>query len=264
MTPEEFNEILTQHGLPKYIRAQKQILEKPKEGGSRERLEAVRRSQEARKDIQEILSNREICRQLLTYTRQQTPLEQTKIINLILVMMDLSGEIYGKVRYAPYYQDALQLNMIWFCENFVNGYNPDKSSVIYWFNQYQRYRILDLIKQQRPNVQSLDEPTGDPDIDIIPSPEPKDFIKKVEEMLESVENCPNLPNSQCPLFIIRKYPNADCRSVLISVLKLLHTGEKDTLGEVWKTLGGEYQIPSSSIKLFIRNECSKCINRLTE
>jgi len=258
MTPEEFNEILSQHGIPKYIRAQKQILEKPKEGGSRERLEAVRRSQESRKDIKEILSNREICRQLLTYTRQQTPLEQTKIINLILVMMDLCGEIYGKVRYAPYYQDALQLNMIWFYENFVNGYNPDKSSVIYWFNQYQRYRILDLIRKKGPD-KSLDDLD-----DNIPSPEPKDFIKNVEEMLDAVENCPNLPNSQCPLFRIRKYPNADCRSVLISVLKLLHTGEKDTLGEVWNTLGGEYQIPSSSIKLFIRNECSKCINRLTE
>ena len=258
MTSEEFNEILTQHGLPKYIRAQKQILEKPKEGGGRERLEAARRSQESRKDIKEILSNREICRQLLTYTRQQTPLEQTKIINLILVMMDLSGEIYGKVRYAPYYQDALELTTIWFCENFVNGYNPDKSSVIYWFNQYQRYRILDLIRKKGPD-KSLDDLD-----DNIPSPEPKDFIKKVEEMLESVENCPNLPNSQCPLFIIRKYPNADCRSVLISVLKLLHTGEKDTLGEVWKTLGGEYQIPPSAIKTFIRNECSKCINRLTE
>jgi hypothetical protein len=258
MTSEEFNEILTQHGLPKYIRAQKQILEKPKEGGSRERLEAARRSQESRKDIKEILSNREICRQLLTYTRQQTPSEQTKIINWILVMMDLSGEIYGKVRYAPYYQDALELTTIWFCENFVNGYNPDKSSVIYWFNQYQRYRILDLIRKKGPD-KSLDDLD-----DNIPSPEPKDFIKKVEEMLDAVENCPNLPNSQCPLFRIRKYPNADCRSVLISVLKLLHTGEKDTLGEVWKTLGGEYQIPSSSIKLFIRNECSKCINRLTE
>ncbi|MBG0744670.1 MAG: sigma-70 family RNA polymerase sigma factor, partial [Cylindrospermopsis raciborskii KL1] len=189
MTPEEFSQILTQQGILRYVRVQKQILEKPKEGKSTERLRAIQEVQRARGDIKQILGSREMCRQLLTYTQQQNPSEQSKTIGAIMVMMDLSGAIYGKTLFPQYYEDALQINNIWFYENFVKSYNPDLSSIISWFNQYIKYKILDLIRRERPNVKSLDDLDDIPRD--IPSPEPNDFIKKVEEMLDAVENCPN-------------------------------------------------------------------------
>ncbi|KRH97667.1 hypothetical protein [Cylindrospermopsis sp. CR12] len=270
MTLEEFIQILAEHQLSKYIRSQEALIRRAKQTGRmsyQERLIYIRQAQAAIQDLKQILSNRNMCERLLIYTQKQSSADQVETIDWILRMIELSDGIYGKISFSSdssdIYQEGLQRTRIWFFDRFVENYNPQVSSILTWFNKNLDYKFRDLRREREREPQSLDDTTriGPPHI---PSPENRNFVEEIEAMLESLENCLNSPNSNCPRSCIRNAPHANCNSVIRSILNLLLAGEVEKLGPVWDTLSRKYEVSSYSMKQFIRKECFTCFKRLTE
>ncbi|MDX2240014.1 MAG: sigma-70 family RNA polymerase sigma factor [Leptolyngbyaceae cyanobacterium bins.302] len=183
--------------------------------------------------------------------------ERRQKLNEIVALMQQSGRIWrGTVEHGDGvydYQDALQKSWLYFCRNLCevttarDAYNPDKGSVINWFNAHLKFRLKPSKKKfqtVRPYI-SEDGELVDP-VDRIPAP------PEIPSMLEAVHEWLEREVEQLQQIHVRKRPDINCY-VLIQ-----HRLPPETS---WEELAKKFDSPLSTLEVFYFR---KCFPRLIE
>ncbi len=186
----------------------------------------------------------ETCRCKLGSIERQRGL--TQIVRLIVK----SGKLWKDN--SPYYEDALQQTWIYFCRNLCEAttadkYDPNRSSVMTWFNAYLKRRLQDgrIQTQAKQNqtvaktMMATDEP-----IDLIETLEaPADIPPILETTRHWVQTD---PDGELRRTHIQGYPKVTCQALLLQRLP------PETS---WETLSAQFGLSISTLSSFYRRQC---------
>jgi hypothetical protein len=177
-------------------------------------------------------------------------IDRQKGLNQIIFLIQKTGKLLRGTG-IPDAEEALQETWFFFCRNLCEAttakesYNPQKSSVITWINNYLSYRLKDkqisFYEQKNKfdfllenNAQQIDPAS------LIPSPpEPRPILSEVKEWLET--NYLELKR-----IYIRDRPDANCY-VLIDRRLPPETS--------WIDLSIEFDIPVATLSNFYQRQC---------
>ena len=179
-------------------------------------------------------------------------LERQKGLNKLIMLIQSTGKILrGADVPEPDAEEALQETWWYFCRNLCEAttakepYNPEKSNVTTWINNYLSYRLKDkrinlyAEKNQFPTPFDNDEKDIDPS-DLIPAPqEPRPILDEIQEWLKT-------NYEQLRRIHIRQRPDVNCY-VLISRRLPPETA--------WTDLSTEFDIPVATLSNFYQRQC---------
>ncbi|WP_353931336.1 sigma-70 family RNA polymerase sigma factor [Okeanomitos corallinicola TIOX110] len=176
--------------------------------------------------------------------------ERQKGLNKLIMLIQSTGKLlrgWG----IPDAEEALQETWWYFCRNLCEAttakepFNPEKSSIFTWINNYLRYRLKDkqirFYEQQNQFTTPFekDEKEIDP-TDLIPAPaQPRLILDEIEEWLKT--NYQKLKRIH-----IRNRPDINCY-VLISRRLPPETS--------WSDLSTEFDIPIATLSNFYQRQC---------
>lgn len=144
-----------------------------------------------------------------------------QVKDFIITMMKSSRLIWNGERISPdVYSEALSRTWIWFIEHLCQKYNPERASLITWFNQKLRWIILDIVQEKADEEKRRLNPlAGEEDNEWIypPAPEPNRWDETIQEWLELVQNHPHLIKD-CRM---QNYPSVNCQVLLVHILNVL-------------------------------------------
>lgn len=143
--------------------------------------------------------------------------QRQQALTKVVRMIQQSGRV-GRTN-SPKYQEALQITWLELCQA-PEKYDPERGSVITWFNQILKYRIRDLNKAiqveagRRQNPSSTDiEGNIDP-IEKIPAPD--EIPPMLEETRRWIELDPKKvlrrthmqtrPDVTCQILLLKRFP----------------------------------------------------------
>lgn len=171
-------------------------------------------------------------------------LRRRQKLNELVRLVMRSGKLWKEN--TPYYNDALQQTWLYFCRN-LEQYNPERSSVITWLDNYLKWRLLDFHNKE---VQDQVRTTSSP-------------LLATEEITNPIENVPASPD--IPLILEETYHwvqtdlNGELRSIHVKdrpdvtcQILILRRLPPET---PWKTVAKEFNLPSSTAPNFYKREC---------
>ena len=196
-------------------------------------------------------------RKLVAETCRHPPgsLERQQNVTKLIRLIQKSKKLWQEN--TPYYQDALQQTWLYFCQNLCEAgtgqkYDPDRSSVSTWLNQYLRWRLQDFrsyqaqkLKTTAPKIQGL-EKTIDPIDHLEASPD-------IPPMLENVRNWVQTdPVGKLSKLHIQSYPAVTCQVLILRRLP------PETS---WKKLATEFDLSISTLSSFYQRQCMPCLRK---
>ncbi|NET73535.1 MAG: sigma-70 family RNA polymerase sigma factor, partial [Sphaerospermopsis sp. SIO1G2] len=177
-------------------------------------------------------------------------LERQKRLNQLIMLIQSTGKILRGTG-IPDAEEALQETWCYFCRNLCEAttakeaFNPQKSSVTTWINNYLNYRLKDkqinvyAQKNQFITPFENEEKEIDP-TDLIPAPqEPRPILAEIQEWLKT-------NYEQLKRIHIRERPDVNCY-VLISRRLPPETA--------WIDLSQEFDIPVATLSNFYQRQC---------
>jgi len=177
-------------------------------------------------------------------------LARQKGLNQIILLIQKTGKLLRGTG-IPDAEEALQETWWFFCRNLCEAtsakepYNPDKSSVITWINNYLSYRLQDKkisFYEQKKKFNFLledNEQQIDP-ANLIPAPpEPRPILNEIQEWLKN-------ESTQLQRIHIRDRPDVNCY-VLITRRLPPETA--------WIDLSLEFDIPVATVSNFYQRQC---------
>ena len=189
--------------------------------------------------------------QLIQETCQHpsSSLARQKGLNQIILLIQKTGKLLRGTG-IPDAEEALQETWWFFCRNLCEAtsakepYNPDKSSVITWINNYFSYRLQDkrisYYEQKSKFDFFLEENEQIDPANLIPAPtEPRPILNEIQEWLKT--NSPELKRIH-----IRNRP--DVNSYILISRRL--PPEKS-----WLDLSVEFGIPVATLSNFYQRQC---------
>ncbi|MTJ19446.1 MULTISPECIES: sigma-70 family RNA polymerase sigma factor [unclassified Dolichospermum] len=176
-------------------------------------------------------------------------LARQKGLNQIILLIQKTGKLLRGTG-IPDAEEALQETWWFFCRNLCEAtsakepYNPDKSSVITWINNYFSYRLQDkrisYYEQKSKFDFFLEENDQIDPASLIPAPtEPRPILNEIQEWLKT--NSPELKRIH-----IRNRP--DVNSYILITRRL--PPEKS-----WLDLSVEFGIPVATLSNFYQRQC---------
>ncbi|OBQ17220.1 sigma-70 family RNA polymerase sigma factor [Anabaena sp. AL93] len=176
-------------------------------------------------------------------------LARQKGLNQIILLIQKTGKLLRGAG-IPDAEEALQETWWYFCRNLCEAtsakepYNPDKSSVITWINNYFSYRLQDKrisYYEQKSKFDFLLEENDQLDpANLIPAPtEPRPILNEIQEWLKT-------NSSQLKRIHIRNRP--DVNSYILITRRL--PPEKS-----WLDLSVEFGIPVATLSNFYQRQC---------
>jgi hypothetical protein len=177
-------------------------------------------------------------------------LERQKGLNKLIMLIQSTGKIL-RGDSIPDAEEALQETWWYFCRNLCEAttakepFNPEKSSVTTWINNYFSYRLKDkrirIYEQKNKFTQQItnEEKEIDPS-DLIPAPQtPSPILEEIQEWLKT-------NYEQLKKIHIRQRPDVNCY-VLISRRLPPETS--------WTDLSTEFNIPVATLSNFYQRQC---------
>ncbi|ALB39761.1 MAG: sigma-70 family RNA polymerase sigma factor [Dolichospermum sp. DEX189] len=176
-------------------------------------------------------------------------LARQKGLNQIILLIQKTGKLLRGTG-IPDAEEALQETWWFFCRNLCEAtsakepYNPDKSSVITWINNYLSYRLQDkrisYYEQKSKFDFFLEENEQIDPANLIPAPtEPRPILNEIQEWLK-------INSSELKRIHIRERPDVNCY-VLISRRLPPETS--------WLDLSVEFGIPVATLSNFYQRQC---------
>ena len=176
-------------------------------------------------------------------------LARQKGLNQIILLIQKTGKLLRGTG-IPDAEEALQETWWFFCRNLCEAtsakepYNPDKSSVITWINNYLSYRLQDKrisYYEQKSKFDFLLEENDQLDpANLIPAPtEPRPILNEIQEWLKT-------NSSELKRIHIRNRP--DVNSYILITRRL--PPEKS-----WLDLSVEFGIPVATLSNFYQRQC---------
>lgn len=167
---------------------------------------------------------------------------------------------------TPYYQDALQLTWVYFCQNICEGntgaaYNPERGSVITWLNFYLKRRLQDFyIDTQRQQATIVSRWGGNSRSD------------DDSEAINPVENLAAEPDVPPLLEEVKQWVEADADGELS---KLHIANHSNVTAKVlilrrlppetsWKELAAEFNLSVSTLSSFYQRQCLPRLRKFAE
>lgn len=185
-------------------------------------------------------------------TDQPNRVSQAK--DFIVMMMKSSRLIWGGGgKISPdIYDEALSRTWEWFIKDF-GQYQPQKASLITWFNQKLRWNILDVIREKAKEEQRQLNLSDDEWI-YPPAPELDRWDETIQEWLDLVQNNSHFFRD-CQM---RHYSDVNCQFLLINILQVL----RDSGEFSWDILAQNYGVEVSVLKRFCRTRCFRIFKQL--
>lgn len=176
-------------------------------------------------------------------------LARQKGLNQIILLIQKTGKLLRGTG-IPDAEEALQETWWFFCRNLCEAtsakepYNPDKSSVITWINNYFSYRLQDkrisYYEQKSKFDFFLEENDQLDPANLIPAPtEPRPILNEIQEWLKT-------NSSELKRIHIRNRP--DVNSYILITRRL--PPEKS-----WLDLSVEFGIPVATLSNFYQRQC---------
>jgi hypothetical protein len=176
-------------------------------------------------------------------------LARQKGLNQIILLIQKTGKLLRGTG-IPDAEEALQETWWFFCRNLCEAtsakepYNPDKSSVITWINNYFSYRLQDkrisYYEQKSKFDFFLEENDQIDPASLIPAPtEPRPILNEIQEWLKT-------NSSELKRIHIRNRP--DVNSYILITRRL--PPEKS-----WLDLSVEFGIPVATLSNFYQRQC---------
>ena len=162
---------------------------------------------------------------------------------------------------TAYYEDALQETWVYFCQNICEGktgkqYDPNKSTVITWLNNYLKWRLKDgFIKTAKQSKQTapvqVDESNRiiDPVNNLPAKPNIPSILEEVEKWVL------NDPSHKLRQTHLNGRPQITCQ---ILILKRLPPETP------WKTLAAEYKVSPGTLSSFYQRQCKPLLREFSE
>ena len=176
-----------------------------------------------------------------TCQHPQGSFERQRELNKLIRIIQRSGKIWKDS--SPDYEDALQKTWLYFCLN-LSAYDPKKASVITWFNNYLKWRLLDQrIDEKEKTKIFVDNVTADgSDIfDKVPSPESK------QDLWTFV--CTWIKNDPDGKFKGKTMPSRT--DINAQIVCLQHLCD----GKTWQNLSIELRINYQTLTTFYKRHC---------
>ncbi|MCM1985349.1 sigma-70 family RNA polymerase sigma factor [Lyngbya confervoides] len=174
---------------------------------------------------------REACRYPAGHVQRQ--LRLTRIIRQVTA----SGRLWHES--SPYYEDALQLTWLYFCQNICEAgsgaaYDATRGSILTWLNRYLKWRLRDLAAAHHDQLKQVDlsqihEPVG---LEVPPI---------LEEVRSWAESDPELVQ-----IYIQDRPDLNCRRLIL---------ERLPPEQSWKQLSAQFNISISTLSSFYQRQC---------
>ncbi|TAE60956.1 MAG: sigma-70 family RNA polymerase sigma factor [Nostocales cyanobacterium] len=177
-------------------------------------------------------------------------IERQKKLNQLIMLIQNTGKLLRGTG-VPDAEEALQETWWFFCRNLCEAttakepFNPEKSNVITWINNYLNYRLKDkkirFHEQRNQFTQPFEneEKEIDPS-DLIPAPaQPRQILEEIQEWLKN-------NYEQLKRIHIRDRPDVNCY-VLISRRLPPETS--------WIDLSQEFNIPVPTLSNFYQRQC---------
>ncbi len=192
-------------------------------------------------------------RQLVAEARKYPPghLKRQKSLTQIFRLVHESRKLWYEN--TPYYEDALQQTWAFFCQNVCEPgtgeqYDPDRSSVITWLNQYLKWRLKDFrtaYQIQRGQMLStwasgMINKTSDPTVNLVAPPEIPPILEDTRQWAET-DLTGALANTH-----IQGRPDVNCK---VLILKRLPPETP------WEQLSAEFGIGISTLSSFYQRQC---------
>ena len=185
-----------------------------------------------------------------TCQHPQGSFERQRELNKLIRIIQRSGKIWKDS--SPDYEDALQKTWLYFCLN-LSAYDPKKASVITWFNNYLKWRLLDQrIDEKEKTKIFVDNVTADgSDIfDKVPSPESKQDLRTFV--------CTWIKNDPDGKFKGKTMPSRTDINAQIVCLKHLCDGK------TWQNLSTELRINYQTLTTFYKRKCIDLLKEIPE
>jgi RNA polymerase sigma factor (sigma-70 family) len=167
-------------------------------------------------------------------------LKRRRCLNNLFRILQNSGKLYRThssfQNYSECYEDALQSTFMYVAQN-IDLYKPEMSSFLTWFNNYLRWRILDLSRANMRQMQvvSLDEKL----LDELPSQATLTAPSMLEKLEEYIQKDPSgyFRNTH-----LRDRPDANLQHIMLKRLDGLNWIEiANELSVTIPTLSSFYQ-----------------------
>lgn len=164
--------------------------------------------------------------------------------------------------HTPYYEDALQQTWLFFCQNVCEActgkqFDPSRSSMITWLNQYLKWRLQDFrIKTHQHRARMY-------------SPSPLGTTDNTNDVLTNLAAPPDIPPlwnmtlhwiKTDPAGILGKYhilnrPDVTCQVLL---LRRIFSHRQ------WDEISLEFDLPVSTLSSFYQRKCLPAVRNFAE
>ncbi|MGC9525725.1 MAG: sigma-70 family RNA polymerase sigma factor [Limnospira sp.] len=165
-----------------------------------------------------------------------------------------SGKLWQESH--PDYEDAWQQMALYFCQNLCQVYDPDRSSVTTWLNQYLKRRLLDsrLRRQKQKNrFISSQIAVGDELFDILETiPSPPDIRPMLEKTRQWAETD---PTGELRRTHIRGRPDVNCQFLILRRLP------PETS---WEAIAAQVGLPFTTLSSFYHRNCVPHLRKFAE
>jgi hypothetical protein len=171
-----------------------------------------------------------------------------KAITRIIAAMQQSRKIwrgYGSDDF--FYEDALQRTWVWFVKH-LDEYDPDKATVLSWFNNHLNFRLWDAriqwAKEQRMRAhpQFINGEWIDP-LNFISAP------SDLPPILDAVRHWMESDKTKLCRIRLQSRPHVNCYIVLLHRLPFPETNLK------WEDLSSEVKVPVPTLSSFYQQYC---------
>ena len=182
-----------------------------------------------------------------TCQHPQGSVERQRGLNRLGRVIEQSGKIWRDS--SPDYEDALQKTWLYFCRN-LSTYDPSKASLITWFNNHLKWRLLDQrLEEQKKRKTSGGLVNGDGKEIEIPSPEPEpDLWTFVCTWIK------NDPDGKFKAMHIRDRLDVNAQVVCLGRLH----------GKLWRDLATELRSSIPTLSSFCQGRCIDLLKEIPE
>lgn len=180
----------------------------------------------------------------------QGHLKQKQCLTKIVRLIEQSHRLWHE--HTPYYEDALQLTWLYLCQNIFEAgtgrqYDPNRSSVITWLNQYLKWRLrgFQISKHQHLARYTSITPSAinknQDATDNLASPlNAFPILKTIHHWLETD------PSGELRSVHIHNRPDITCQALLLRRLPP---------EQAWENISEDFGLPVSTLSSFYQQQC---------
>lgn len=199
---------------------------------------------------------------LLLEARQYPPghHKRKQCLSKIIRIIQKSKKLWYE--HTPYYEDALQLTWLYFCQNICEEgtgkqFDPDRSSIITWLNQYLKWRLRDFqISKAQYHARfcfPISSTGANQACDVMANlAAPPDIPPILEVTRHWVETDPT--GELRGLHILNR-PDVNCQVLL---LKRIFSDMQ------WDQISQEFDLPISTLSSFFQRRCMPVVKKFGE